>query len=364
MLNKEECSLSRKIFSTVVAEDIRSLVHDHGLPWEELSGKTLLITGANGFLSLYIIKTLLYLNDAAIVKQPVQVIGLVRNLQKAKDKLGEIMHRADFQLIVQDVCDSIVCKYPINYIIHAASQASPKYFGRDPVGTLSANLIGTINCLKLAEEKKVQGFLYFSSGEVYGNPPPEQIPTPETFVGHIDSLDVRSCYAESKRMAETSCVSWLHQFNIPVKIVRPFHTYGPGMDLDDGRVFADFVADIVNRRNIKLNSDGFARRSFCYLADATAGFFTVLFYGECGEAYNIGNQDAEISIGELANKLVALYSNIDIKVVKDNKPFEEGYMPSRIHRSSPNIDKIQALGWHPLYNIEVGFERTVRSFLE
>ncbi len=110
------------------------------------------------------------------------------------------------------------------------------------------------------------------------------------------------------------CVSWLSQYGVPAKIVRPFHTYGPGMRLDDGRVYADFVSDIINKRNIHMKSDGSAIRAFCYLADATAGFFTVMLNGNNGEAYNIGNNQCEISILELANKLVALFPEFGLTV--------------------------------------------------
>ena len=160
------------------------------------------------------------------------------------------------RLLVQDVCEPVALDEPIHFIVHAASQASPKYYGTDPVGTLSANVLGTYHLLNLAATHRVEAFLFFSSGEVYGQVAPERIPIRETDYGYLDPTDVRSCYGESKRMGETMCVAWAHQFGVPAKIVRPFHTYGPGMRLDDGRVFADFVADIVHDRDIVLKSDG------------------------------------------------------------------------------------------------------------
>src|SRR5262249_53731189 len=159
-------------------------------------------------------------------------------------------------LIVQDVCQPVTIDGPVDYIVHAASQASPKYFGRDPVGTLSANVLGTRHLLELARQKQSRGFLYFSSAEVYGQLDPARIPAPESACGPVDPLDVRSCYAESKRMGETMCVCWAYQYGVPARIVRPFHTYGPGMALDDGRVFSDFVAAIVQERDIVLTSNG------------------------------------------------------------------------------------------------------------
>ena len=149
------------------------------------------------------------------------------------------------KFLVQDVCEKIIIDSKIDFIIHAASQASPKFYGKDPVGTINANVIGTINLLELAKRNKVEKFLYFSSSEVYGNLNEEDIPTKEDKFGSIDPCNVRSCYSEGKRAGETICISWKHQYSIPVVIVRPFHTYGPGMDLNDGRVYADFIKNIV-----------------------------------------------------------------------------------------------------------------------
>ncbi len=243
------------------------------------------------------------------------------------------------------------------------SQASPKYFGSDPVGTLKANVLGTYNLLELARIKHINTFLYFSSGEVYGQVPEDRIPTPEDFFGFIDPTNVRSCYAESKRIAETMCVSWAYQFGVNAKIVRPFHTYGPGMALDDGRVFADFVSDIVNKRNIIMKSDGLARRAFCYLADATIGFFTVLLKGENNQAYNVGNDKGETSIIDLAHLLVSLFPELGLQVIQRPGEKQTGYLQSKIVRNCPSIEKIMKLGWQPYFSIAEGFHRTIRSFL-
>ena len=163
-------------------------------------------------------------------------------------------------------------------------------------------------------------------------------------------------------MGETICVSYFAQYGIKAKIVRPFHTYGPGMALDDGRVYADFVANIIKDQNIILNSDGKAKRAFCYLTDATIGFLTVLVNGENGEAYNVGNPQEEYSILELANILVNLYPEKKIEVIL-NKTINADYLKSTITRNSPNIDKLKKLNWNPTVTIEKGFKRTVSSFL-
>jgi UDP-glucuronate decarboxylase len=343
----------------IVQEDIE-LVVNHALPWDKFRGKSILVTGANGFLPSYLVYTLLRLNDKSNLG--INVVGLVRNDTKAKNRFGDLLNRKDFQLLVQDVTSPITTTTKFSYIIHAASQASPKFYGVDPVGTAAANTIGTYNLLKLAREHESEGFLFFSTSEVYGTVGAEQIPTKENYYGYIDPTNVRACYAESKRLGETLCASFLHQFTVPVKIVRPFHTYGPGMDLNDGRVYADFIADIVHNRNIKMKSDGTAVRAFCYSADATAGFFTALLKGENGQAYNVGNTQGESSIIALAEKLVNLFPEKKLMVEKWESPDGSAYIPSTVQRNVPDTAKINSLGWQATTDIASGFKRTILSY--
>lgn len=345
--------------SPIITEDLETIA-SAPLPWDELAGKTVLITGAAGFLPAYMAETLLFLNERR-GGSPTRVLGLVRHAQRARARFAAYMDRSDLHLLVGDVSEPLPTSEKIDYIIHAASQASPKYYRTDPVGTLSANVRGTELLLERARANGAQGFLFFSSGEVYGQVSGGQVPTRETDYAFVDPMDVRSCYAESKRMAETMCVSWHAQYGVPATVARPFHTYGPGMSLSDGRVFADFVADIVAGRDIVMKSDGRATRAFCYLADATAGFFTVLLRGERGQAYNVGNDRAEASILNLAERLVALFPEKQLKVVEQPVP-TDGYFQSPITRGCPEISKIKALGWTPETTIEDGFRRTVLSF--
>lgn len=347
--------------NSVITEDLEDIIK-YDLNWQAMAGKTVLIAGANGFLPAYLVETLLHLNDSWH-KEPVKVIAVVRNREKALRRFSDYVGRNDLQLIVQDICQPLEIDGPIDYIIHAASQASPKYYGKDPVGTLSANILGTYNLLELARAKQVMSFLFFSSGEVYGEVGADQIPTREDVYGYLDPLDVRSCYAESKRMGENMCVCWHHQHGVPAKIVRPFHTYGPGLDLNDGRVFADFVSDIVHCRNIVMKSDGSASRAFCYLSDATIGFFLVLLHGKNAEAYNVGNDEGEVSVLELANVMIGLFPEKKLQVIRKSEVLSEDYLKSKITRNCPDIAKISALGWKPVVSVADGFKKTVRSFM-
>ena len=344
----------------IIQEDLRA-IYNSDIEWSKFFNTTILITGANGFLPAYLVESLLYLNyiDA---ENNVKVICLVRSLENAKSRFIDYKEGDNLEFIVQDVSDSMKLTKKVDYIVHAASQASPKFYGVDPVGTLKANVLGTINLLEFAKNNDIKSFLYFSSGEVYGELDSGQIPIKEDTFGYINPTNVRSCYAESKRMGENICVSFYHQYGIPTKIARPFHTYGPRMKLDDGRVYADFVSDILKEQDICMHSDGSATRAFCYLTDATLAFFKILLDGEDGEAYNVGNPNEEHSIVELAEKLVNIYPEKGLKVIRQINNENNDYLKSPLTRNSPDIIKIKSLKWSPLVSINEGFKRTIESY--
>jgi nucleoside-diphosphate-sugar epimerase len=290
----------------------------------------------------------------------IRVLALARNRAGFERRFAHHAGRSDLVCIEQDISRPFALTERPDYIVHAASQASPKYYASDPVGTLSANTLGTAALLELARTSASKGFLYFSSSEVYGQP--ARVPTAEADYGVVDPTNVRACYAESKRMGENMCVSWHHQFGVPAKIVRPFHTYGPRMQLDDGRVYADFVACILGNTPIALKSDGLATRSFCYSADAVAGFWTVLLAGENGQAYNIGNPDGEISMRALGQLLVGMYPEKGLSLSFVERKEGDVYMPSAVSRGCPDIARARALGWTPVTPVADGFRRTIESY--
>ncbi|GKX55000.1 dTDP-glucose 4,6-dehydratase [Leminorella grimontii] len=328
--------------------------------WEKLRGKRILITGANGFIPAYMVETIIYLNES--LKLNAKVFALVRNKEKALSRFSHLIGKIGLEFIVQDVCDPIKLIEPINFIIHAASQASPKYYGVDPIGTLTANTIGSYNILTFAEkQKELRSLLYFSSAEVYGDTSTSEEYIKENDFGSLDCMTLRACYAESKRMGETMCNSWWHQKNIPTKIIRIFHTYGPGMDLDDGRVFADFVKDIVNDKSIEIKSDGKAIRSFCYLADTVIAAFKVLLDAPNGEVYNVGNEDNQVDMNELAHILSGIV-NKDSSMIKRDINEENGYLSNKVSKIIPNTEKLRSLGWGPEFSIEDGFSRTITYY--
>jgi UDP-glucuronate decarboxylase len=305
------------------------------------------------------VETILVLNRFVLPK-PAHIVALVRNANHARERFVAYRDRADLAVIEQDISDELSFQGRADYIIHAASQARLSDYVSDPVGTLSANVFGTQHVLNAARRYAARGILFFSSGAVYGNVEHRSAPIAEHDMGFLDPAGERACYDESKRMGETMCVAWTRQFGIPTRVVRPWHTYGPGMRLNDGRVFADFVRDILAGGPIVLRSDGAGRRCFCYLADATLGFFTVLLKGGDGEAYNVANPRGETGIGELADRLARVYRD-DGVTVELASPQDDTAVSSTL-RVLPDISKIESLGWAPKWSIEDGFQRTVESY--
>jgi nucleoside-diphosphate-sugar epimerase len=329
------------------------------LPFASLKGQTILISGANGFLPAYLVDFFMSLSQAGC---RVNVIALCRNGEFAKARFQKYAGHENFRLVIADVCEQFDIQGPLDVVIHAASQASPKFYATDPVGTMLPNVLGTLRLLELCRNKGARQFLFFSSGEVYGALPREKIPTSEKELGSVNTLDVRSCYAESKRLGETMCVSWSHQFGLDTKILRVYHTYGPGMKLDDGRVFADFVRNLVTGEDLVMKSDGLAVRPFCYIADTIAGILHIMLKGKNAEAYNIGNDEALISIAGLADRLVETFAEKKLKVVRIARQEGATYLESPISINCPDTTKLRELGWSPRIGIEEGFKRTVRHY--
>jgi UDP-glucuronate decarboxylase len=366
MPHRAEADVAREASGTarpprhpIVEEDLDRVLQED-LPWERFDGRTVLVTGAAGFLASWVVDVLLRRND--LHGAGTRVLALVRNEAKARARFSDDLGRGDLHLRVGDASVRFSEPGPIDFIIHAASAATPATYGADPVGTLLPNTVGTHHLLELAREKGAQGFLFFSSAEVYGQLDPEDGPVVESATGRLDPTVVRSSYAESKRAGEALCVAYAHQHRVPACIVRPFHTYGPGMALGDGRVYSDFAADVVAGRDIVMKSSGQVVRSFCYVADATRGIFTALLLGEPGRPYNVANPDAASSVLELAETLVASFPERGLRVVRATREPGDPYLESPQPSLVADTSRLAALGWKPEIGIADGFRRTVRSF--
>lgn len=338
----------------VIQKDLEQIINLN-IKFENLYNKNVLITGANGMLASYYMYMLMYLNDKKNAN--IKIYALVRNIEKL-EKSTQFSKRADIIPVVQDVCNKINIEGKIDYIIHMASSANPKTITTNPVGIINANVIGTLNILELAKEKSSE-VIFTSTREIYGKVEHEIKKIKERDMGILDCLELRSCYPESKRMAENLIISYAYQYGIKYKIVRIAHSYGPGMIIDnDGRIMSDLISNIVHKENIVLKSTGEAKRAFCYILDAITALFMITIDNQSNEVYNIANETEEISIKDLAFMMKEMYKNLE--VIFDIKENNNQYV--KFERTPLDTTKLENLGWKPIILLKDGIEKTVNYF--
>jgi nucleoside-diphosphate-sugar epimerase len=341
--------------SEVIIEDLQRM-SDAKLPWGELDGKTILVTGATGMLASYVTWLLLYLHEHAGIN--ISVFALCRNRQRAEQYFGSYLGEPYFRLLIQDVCEPLAYEGKVDYVFHLAGHASPYLINSDPVGIMKCNLLGTINVLEYARKCHTIKVIFASTREVYGKNDEAELLDEQAF-GTLNPLDDRSCYPESKRAAETLLKSYYLQYGVNFNTIRIAHSYGPTMKLEnDGRVMADLMGDVVAGRDIMLKSSGEAVRAFLYITDAVVGMFTVLFHGAPAMAYNLANETEPISIRDLARLLASSRKDKNIQVVV-SKSEQKGYCAYR--RTALDTSAIEQLGWKPQISLIEGINRLLRT---
>lgn len=331
-------------------------IYRRDIPWNRLKSSTVLVTGAYGMLASYVVYLLLYLNRYH--DMGIHIIAVVRSEEKFEKRFGRFAHDPFVTVYTAPIEGPLSVDGSVDYIFHAASIANPQYYALCPVDVLKPNVLDNYQLLELARKKNTKGFLFFSSGDVYGKVERDDT-IKEDSVGTLDPLDVHSCYGESKRMAETMCCAYFRQYGVPIKLLRIWHTYAPTMNIEtDPRVFASFMRNLVHGENIAMQSDGSACRAFCYIADAVAAFFTILFYGANGEAYNVCNTSAFCTIREFAQSVVLVRKDLALKVITKERPAGDTYIENdRANFCPPCDQKLKRLGWRPEYTLEEGLER-------
>lgn len=340
-----------------VYEDIKT-ISDNSSNWPRLKNKTVFITGGSGFIAFYIICAILIQND--LNNGNTKVIALVRNKKNAESKYGELLKRDDFELVVSDVCSPIKCERA-DFVIHAASQASAYYFENDPVGTIDANLTGTANVLEYAKASNAESTLIVSSLKIYGTIHNGKSSICETDIGYLDPDNYKNCYAQGKRAAETLSCCFAKQYGMNVKIARPSYIYGPAK-IDDDRVWAQFIANVVKKQNILLKSNGAALRSFCYVTDTACALLKILLDGKNCTPYNIANPQSDITIRGFAKEAVNAFPHLNLKLEFANKEDEKEPVVSPMAPTPEILDAscLNSLGWKPLVSLSDGIKRSVK----
>ena len=363
--------------SALYQEDLKK-VNETALPWKELEQKNILITGGTGLIGSCLADVLIFRNEHMGAKIGIWV--LCRNAARAEEVFGGYLEKDYFHLIVQDISEPLLPETfkrrvqstsdlspqgvpeTMDYMIHAASKGDPYSFVTDPLGVMNANIMGMHSILSYAERFRPKNILYLSSGEAYGKLELSgQEAITEDMSGVLDSLNVRNCYGISKRAAETMCVSAAYEYQIPVCIARLCHTYGPTMTVGENRVIFQFIQNALRREDIILKSEGLQERSYCYVTDAAAALFALLFRGMPGEAYNVSNDKSIVTIRGLA-QIVSRCGECRVTFEQQTETERRGN--SGIIHAVLDNRKLSELGVRMEYDMETGCRRTMEILKE
>ena len=345
----------------VLQEDLERIA-DATLPFDEMKGCNILVTGATGLVGSMAVKALACCNRRHDLGMT--VLALVRSEEKAAQMLGELVNRDDIKLVKGDILKPLCIEDKVDYIIHGASVTASKTFVTMPVETIRTALSGTENLLELAKDKQVKSMVYISSMEAFGITDPKLESVREEDLGYIDVMNVRSSYSESKRMCEVLCASYAHEYQVPVKVARLAQTFGAGVSKDEGRVFAQFAKSAMAGEDIVLHTKGESTGNYCYTADAVDGILTILLKGKNGDVYTVANPSTTIKIKDMAQMVADQLAEGRIQVIFDipEDALTFGYAPDvAMHL---NADKLKGLGWEPQCDLPEMYERLVKSFKE
>ena len=319
------------------------------LPWEKLSGSNLLITGATGLIGSCFVETLL-----SRPGKDYHVYATGRNEERARKRFLKYADDPAFHFFKYDVLSRLEGETDFQYIIHAASNASPNFFATKPVEVIKSNILGVSNLMDYGITHGLKRFLFVSSGEVYGEGDGRTFS--EEYSGYVNPISPRSCYPSGKRAAETLCVAYGAEYGVETVIARPSHTYGPYFTESDNRVYAQFIRNVLRGEDIVMKSSGEQFRSWCYVVDCVSAILHILLKGENGQAYNIADETSNISIKELAAMVAEIGGR---SVVQDLPSGQEKAGFNVVSRSVFSTEKLCSLGWSVAGTMEDKMRRTI-----
>jgi UDP-glucuronate decarboxylase len=320
---------------------------------DRFAGQTVLITGGRGFVGRYLVETLAFLNKEVLSK-PCRVIVLDNLVTAAGRSSTRDEDFTGCEFLAHDVIQPFHWDDQIDLIIHAAGIASPYYYRAHPLETLEVATAGTKNLLEVAKEHRSR-LLFMSSSEIYGDPPPEHIPTGENYRGNVACVGPRACYDEGKRLGETLCYLYHDTFGVATSMARPFNLYGPGMSQLDYRVLPNIASALKVGRPFKIYGSGQQTRTYCYITDGVVGLFKTLLDGVPGEPYNIGNPEPELPVTDLVREIESVLGR---KVDFNLSDYPDTYPADEPNRRCPDIQKARLqLGYQPRVELRDGLKR-------
>lgn len=332
-------------------EDVRTALAEFSLPWEKLSGKNILVLGATGLIGGCLVDMLL-----AYPGIDYHVYAAGRNVERASRRFAAYEESPFYHFLPFDVTSPLQTDLNFDYIVDAAGGASPQLYVSDPVGVMKANFMGVDNLLRFGLAHGLSKMVYVSSGEVYGEGDGRVFD--EDYSGYVNPTTVRACYPSAKRAAETLCVCYAQQYGVDVSIARPCHIYGPYFTESDNRVYAQFVRNVLRGEDIILKSKGEAFRSWTYVVDCAMALLHILLKGENAQAYNIANEESNVTIRHLAECV----SELAGREVRFDIPQEANQgNTTPITKAVFSTRKIERLGWKPLFSLREGMEHTINA---
>ena len=336
------------------------LVMGNPIDWDFFRGKSVLVTGATGRIGMYVVEALCEADLRWNLNM--RIIAMARSAEKLEKVFGNTLQFPNIAAMIQDITEPISIDGGIDVIFHIAGAAAPVDFTERPVETLWGHVQGTKNILELARSKRSGQVFYVSTVEIYGELSKED-GLAETDMGVLHHDNARACYPEAKRLCETMLAAYAAEFHVPYRGVRLSHTFGPGIALDDGRAFSEFLRDVIHGKDIVLHSDGSAVRPYTYVTDVIGAMLLIATKGADNSFYNVANLDNMISIKDLAELLAKLCPEKNIKV-KVSRQDNTGLTFLPFQLSVMNVDKVKRLGWIPQVGLETAFRCTLDSLLQ
>ncbi len=328
-------------------EDINSVLRCC-CDWLRFKNKTILITGATGLIGRPLVDMFILLNQQFS-------LGIKLLLLSRHDKESDLCF---VNYITHDISLPIEIQENVDFIIHAASNTHPLQYARFPIETIMTNVLGTKNLLSIVEKNPGCRFILLTSAEIYGEDLQHLVNGfSEKDCGYLDCNKSRSCYYESKRLCETLCAAYKTEKNIDYVIARISRSYGPTLKPDDSKAMSQFLRKAYNKENIILKSEGNQFYSYVYSADVASALIFLMLEGISGEAYNVADKNSITTLKNLAESIAAI-SGTEVVFDLPNDLERKGF--SNALRSILNTEKIEALGWHPCFNLESGITRTLQ----